>query len=307
VDLDALKALLTAGTPLPWVVLRDVDEMWMQIRSEAPDLAWEYQRQIATVHTPDEEWPDFDLVVAAVNGLPALLAEVDRLTALVGRGSDLADANDQLGQALTATQAELEQQRRRADGLSQLRKLADDNLQTAYRKSAEATGEAKRLRELLADVGQGHQERTAALAAERDEAIRLADVRADRIDELEADAHDHAKEFADLIAEREAAVARVAALETDRAEEREQWGVRYADGNVRPFSSANAARVSANKSRARGFDVEVVRRLTYPWLPVATVVQEPASEETVCPTCGTTWEADIDTCPTCQDAGRTKA
>jgi hypothetical protein len=67
-----------AATKGPWVV--ESRDLWSLVRSAAPDIKWEYERDVMTVHTPDDEWPDCTYV-ASMHPLvgQALAAWLDEL------------------------------------------------------------------------------------------------------------------------------------------------------------------------------------------------------------------------------------
>ena len=86
-DTNELRKLLAAATPLPWAVSYG-DESWVVVGTKpdgAPDL-WARR----TVFDDGSAWGEYgpsctgatrDLIVAAVNAMPALLDELDRLRA----------------------------------------------------------------------------------------------------------------------------------------------------------------------------------------------------------------------------------
>lgn len=79
-----LRQRAEAATAGPWVV--NHDDMWSVVRSEAPSIEWEYQREVMTTHTPDEVWPD-SVYIATVHPLVGLaLADLfDRFAVEWGR------------------------------------------------------------------------------------------------------------------------------------------------------------------------------------------------------------------------------
>jgi hypothetical protein len=81
-DLAALSALEAAATPAPWHLVRDGQDLRLESVVEGDEIAtWTYlEGDWAECDTRDP-----DLIVAARNALPGLLAEVKRLTAELAR------------------------------------------------------------------------------------------------------------------------------------------------------------------------------------------------------------------------------
>lgn len=108
-DIPHLRELLAKATPRPWRAMRDgnqyVNATYLPTaklvgasRIEGPRRPWNPHAYIAygfkptefeTVRFVDE---DADLIAAAVNALPALLDEVERLRRVVESGKALVDS-----------------------------------------------------------------------------------------------------------------------------------------------------------------------------------------------------------------------
>jgi hypothetical protein len=90
-DTNELRKLLSAATPGPWAVSYG-DESWVVVRTKpdgTPDL-WARRTvfddgSAAGEYSPSCKGPTRDLIVAAVNALPALLDELDAARAEVER------------------------------------------------------------------------------------------------------------------------------------------------------------------------------------------------------------------------------
>lgn len=98
-DTNELRKLLAAATPLPWAVSYE-DESWEVVQTKpdgTPDLV---ARRTAFDdgsaygrYAPSCNGPTRDLIVAAVNSMPAMLDELDAARAEVGRlRADLREA-----------------------------------------------------------------------------------------------------------------------------------------------------------------------------------------------------------------------
>lgn len=78
VTIAKLRDLLAKATPRPWVNMDD-DTFFGQLRATDADRF----ELVAEMPELDDRTADFDLIEAAVNNLPALLDEVERLKDLV--------------------------------------------------------------------------------------------------------------------------------------------------------------------------------------------------------------------------------
>ena len=78
VDIEKLRALLAAATPGPWAYYDDIRP---DVRSAANRGGFMGAGHIATVSRYDGNTNDAALIAGAVNALPELLDEVERLRA----------------------------------------------------------------------------------------------------------------------------------------------------------------------------------------------------------------------------------
>lgn len=85
-DLDAIEALLAEGSPLPWRAYKYGILGGPGWDSSNGDIAGDYQ--------DDMRGEDTALIVAAVNALPALVAEVRRLRAVRDAAANLQEQRE---------------------------------------------------------------------------------------------------------------------------------------------------------------------------------------------------------------------
>ena len=90
-DTNELRKLLEKATPTPWGVSHG-DESWMVVQTKPDGTPYLWARRIAFddgsaagEYSPNCDAPTRDLIVDAVNGLPAMLDELDALRAEVER------------------------------------------------------------------------------------------------------------------------------------------------------------------------------------------------------------------------------
>ena len=96
-DTNELRKLLAAATPVPWAVCHG-DESWAVWQTKPDGMPNLWGRIAFDDGTTGEYGPSCtgdtrDLIVAAVNGLPAMLAELDELRAFL---ADLREAMELL-------------------------------------------------------------------------------------------------------------------------------------------------------------------------------------------------------------------
>ena len=107
-DTNELRKLLDAATPLPWIVQKD--DYWdsWSVTGPAPEHVPGWQTRESEAFDDGSAQGDYratctcdtrDLIVAAVNGLPAMLDELDELRAFL---ADLREAMELLRAYRTA-------------------------------------------------------------------------------------------------------------------------------------------------------------------------------------------------------------
>ena len=103
-DTNELRKLLDAATPLPWIVQKD--DYWdsWSVTGPAPEHVPGWQTRESEAFDDGSAQGDYratctcdtrDLIVAAVNGLPAMLDELDELRAFL---ADLREAMELIAQ-----------------------------------------------------------------------------------------------------------------------------------------------------------------------------------------------------------------
>ena len=84
-QLDAIRARVDAATPGPWYADSCLDVYTEQVREIDPDIGIELYKTVYSHHTAGPEgtqpWHDTHFMAHAREDVPALLAEVERLTA----------------------------------------------------------------------------------------------------------------------------------------------------------------------------------------------------------------------------------
>ncbi len=116
IDLQAIKALADAATPGPWEEVAESGEWWIT----GPDI----ENGFVINTTRGITQANADFIAAAREAVPALLAEVERLTAEVGEMDALADEMtsriEYMGTDLSVAKSQRDEARREVERLTAL-------------------------------------------------------------------------------------------------------------------------------------------------------------------------------------------